>query len=275
MNASLNPVSAPSAHPVRHAAGQPDDFAAGEAVAQARIDLAACYRLAAHFNLNEGIDNHLTMLVPGHDDRFFLAPFGLHWSEVRASDFMVIDFEGRMLSGRGPIEDTALYIHLPVHKLAPQARVALHTHMPYATALTMLENPRLEMAHQNAVMFHDDIAYEADYGGLALDVSEGERLARALGSKSVLFMRNHGVLVVGQTVAEAFERLYFLERAAMTLVLALSTGRPLHVIPEAVVKATAAQNTGDGGLVGGEKRPDLHFAALKRMLDRSSPDYAN
>jgi len=275
MNASLNPVSAPSAHPVRHAAGQHDDFAADEAVAQARIDLAACYRLAAHFNLNEGIDNHLTMLVPGHDDRFLLAPFGLHWSEVRASDFMVIDFEGRMLSGRGPIEDTALYIHLPVHKLAPQARVALHTHMPYATALTMLENPRLEMAHQNAVMFHDDIAYEADYGGLALDVSEGERLARALGSKSVLFMRNHGVLVVGQTVAEAFERLYFLERAAMTLVLALSTGRPLHVIPEAVVKATAAQNTGDGGLVGGEKRPDLHFAALKRMLDRSSPDYAN
>jgi ribulose-5-phosphate 4-epimerase/fuculose-1-phosphate aldolase len=274
MNASLNPVLLPIAASPRDAVGG-DALAAGEAVAQARIDLAACYRLAAHFHLNEGIDNHLTMLVPGHDDRFLLAPFGLHWSEVRASDFMVIDFAGRMLSGRGPIEDTALYIHLPVHKLAPHARVALHTHMPYATALTMLENPRLQMAHQNAVMFHDDIAYEADYGGLALDASEGERLARALGSKSVLFMRNHGVLVVGQTVAEAFERLYFLERAAMTLVLALSTGRPLHLIPEAVVRATAAQNTGDGGLVGGEKRPDLHFAALKRMLDRSSPDYAN
>ena len=250
------------------------DLATDDAV-RARIDLAACHRLAAHFGLNEGIDNHLTMLVPGHDDRFFLSPFGLHWSEVRASDFMVIDFNGRMLSGRGPIEDTALYIHLPVHRLAPHARVALHTHMPYATALTMLQNPRLEMAHQNAIPFYEEIAYAVDYGGLAFDVSEGERLARALGSKSVLFMRNHGVLVVGQTVAEAFERLYFLERAAMTQVLALSTGRPLHVIPEAVVKATVAQNSGDGGLVGGKKRPDLHFAALKRMLDRASPDYAS
>jgi len=281
MNASLNPAiiqggdarqgadAKPGADP------RPIADAQRDAVAQARIDLAACYRLAAHFNLNEGIDNHLTMLVPGHDDRFLLAPFGLHWSEVRASDFMVIDFNGRMLSGRGPIEDTALYIHLPVHKLAPHARVALHTHMPYATALTMLDDPHLKMAHQNAVMFYGDVAYEADYGGLALDVTEGERLARALGSKSVLFMRNHGVLVVGETVSEAFERLYFLERAAMTQVLALSTGRPLHLIPEAVVKSTVAQNSGDGGLVGGKRRPDLHFAALKRLLDRSSPDYTS
>jgi ribulose-5-phosphate 4-epimerase/fuculose-1-phosphate aldolase len=263
MTASLNPVIVHDADSLKNA------------TAQARIELAAGYRRAAHFSLNEGIDNHLTMLVPGHDDRFFLSPFGLHWSEVRARDFMVIDFNGRKLSGSGLIEDTALYIHLPLHRLAPHARVALHTHMPYATALTMLENPRLEMAHQNAITFYDEVAYEADYGGLALDVSEGERLARALGSKTVLFMRNHGVLVVGQTVAEAFERLYFLERAAMTQVLALSTGRPLHVIPEAVVKATVAQNSGDYGLVGGKKRPDLHFAALKRMIDRSSPDYAS
>src|SRR5208283_3016458 len=83
---------------------------------QARVDLAACYRLAAHFGLNEGIDNHLTLMVPGSTDRFLLVPFGQHWSEVKASDFMVIDFEGRMLAGRGPIEDTALYIHLPVHR---------------------------------------------------------------------------------------------------------------------------------------------------------------
>src|ERR1700688_517571 len=86
---------------------------------KARVDLAACHRLAAHFGLNEGIDNHLTLLVPGYPDRFLLAPFGLHWSEVRASDFMVIDFNGLALSGRGPIEDTALYIHLPGHLLAP------------------------------------------------------------------------------------------------------------------------------------------------------------
>jgi ribulose-5-phosphate 4-epimerase/fuculose-1-phosphate aldolase len=257
MNASIKPLSKQS-----------------DAERQARIDLAACYRLAAHFGLNEGIDNHLTVLVPGHADRFLLAPFGLHWSEVRASDFMVIDFNGRMLSGHGPIEDTALYIHLPVHRLAPQARCALHTHMPYATAMGMLENPRLEMAGQNALSFYDDIAYEAEYNGLAFDHTEGERLARALGTKSVLVMRNHGVLVVGATVPQAFERLYFLERAAQAQVLALSTGRTLRLVPEPVVKATAAQFR-SGGTVGGRERADLHFDALKRMLDRTAPEYAS
>jgi ribulose-5-phosphate 4-epimerase/fuculose-1-phosphate aldolase len=266
MNASLKP--APSA-PVSTAA-----VSLADAYAQARVDLAACYRLAAHFGLNEGIDNHLTLLVPGTTDRFLLAPFGLHWSEVRASDFMVLDFNGEILSGHGPVEDTALYIHLPVHRLAPQARCVLHTHMPYATAMCMLENPRLEMAGQSALGFYDDIAYECDYNGLAYDHAEGERLARALGSKSVLMMRNHGVLAVGQTVAQAFERLYFLERAAQQQVLALSTGRVLRLVPEPVVKSTLAQFQ-NSTKVGGRERSDLHFDALKRMLDRSSPDYAS
>jgi ribulose-5-phosphate 4-epimerase/fuculose-1-phosphate aldolase len=245
-----------------------------DAELRARIELAACYRLAAHFGMNEGIDNHLTLLVPGLEGRFLLAPFGLHWSEVRASDFMVIDFEGRVLSGRGPVEDTALYIHLTVHKLAPHARCVLHTHMPYATAMCMLENPRLEMAGQSAIGFYDDISYEADYNGLAFDHSEGERLARALGTKHVLMMRNHGVLAVGETVPAAFERLYFLERAAQAQVLALSTGRALRLIPEPVVRATAAQFM-SGAQVAGRDRADLHFEALKRLLDRTSPDYAN
>jgi ribulose-5-phosphate 4-epimerase/fuculose-1-phosphate aldolase len=257
MNASLKPVAS-----------------AADAERGARVDLAACYRLAAHFGMNEGIDNHLTLLVPGYTDRFLLAPFGLHWSEVRASDFMVIDFNGHMLSGRGPIEDTALYIHLPVHRLAPQARCALHTHMPYTTAMCMLENPRLEMAGQSALGFYEEIAYECDYNGLAFDHTEGERLARALGSKSVLMMRNHGVLVVGESVPQAFERLYFLERAAQAQVLALSTGRQLRLVPEPVVKATAAQFR-SGSAVGGRDRAELHFEALKRVLDRSAPDYVS
>src|SRR5271169_1054641 len=164
---------------------------------RARVDLAACYRLAAHFGYNEGIDNHLTVLVPGYSDRFYLAPFGLHWSEVKASDLLVLDFGGRVLSGQGLVEDTAKYIHTPVHRLSPQGNCVLHTHMPYATALGMLENPRLEMAVQSALIFHDDVAYDSHYNGLAYDESEGERLAMALGHKSVLMMANHGVLVVG------------------------------------------------------------------------------
>jgi len=245
-----------------------------EAERLARIDLAACHRLAARFGLHEGIDNHLTMLVPGHPDRFYLAPFGLHWSEVKARDFLEVDFSGRCVAGEGPIEDTALYIHLPVHRLAPRARCVLHTHMPYTTALGMLEDPRLEMAVQSALGFHDDIAYDEHYNGLALDVAEGERMARVLGEKSVLMLCNHGVLVIGATLPEAFERLYFLERAAQAQVLALSTGRPLRKIPDAVVRATVEQMR-LGSTVGGRERPELHFAALKRLLDRSEPDYAS
>jgi ribulose-5-phosphate 4-epimerase/fuculose-1-phosphate aldolase len=257
MNASLKPVAA-----------------SADAERQARIDLAACYRLSDHFGLNEGIDNHMTMLVPGYSDRFLLAPFGLHWSEVKASDFMVVDFRGEILSGSGPIEPTALYIHLPVHRLAPQARCVLHTHMPNATALTMLENPHLEMAVQSALGFYDDVAYDPIYNGLAYDYSEGERMARVLGERSVLMLSNHGVLVVGETVPQAFERLYFLERAAQAQILALSTGRPLKLVPEETVRHTVGQFS-SGGEVGGRDRADLHFDALKRMLDRRQSDYAS
>src|SRR3984885_643541 len=257
MNASLKPIQTPA-----------------DAEQRARVDLAACYRLADRFGLNEGIDNHLTLLLPGHSDRFLLPPFGMHWSEVKASDFLVVDFSGRVVSGQGSVEDTALYIHGPAHRLSPQGRCVLHTHMPYATALCMLENPRLEMAVQSALGFYNDVAYDPDYNGLALDVSEGERLARALGPKSVLMMGNHGVLVVGNTVPQAFERLYFLERAAQAQVIALSTGRSLRLIPEPVVKMTVAQ-FGACGTVGGRDRADLHFDALKRVLDRSAPGYAS
>ena len=256
-----------------HASLKPVQTSA-EAERSARVDLAACYRLADRFGLNEGLDNHLTLLVPGYTDRFMLAPFGMHWSEVKASDFLVVDFSGRVVSGQGLVEDTALYIHQPVHRLSPQGRCVLHTHMPYATALCMLENPRLEMAVQTALGFYNDVAYDPMYNGLAFDESEGERLAHALGQKSVLMMGNHGVLVVGKTIPQAFERLYFLERAAQAQVLALSTGRALRLIPDAIIDKTIAQFLA-GGAVGGRDRAELHFEALKRVLDRANSDYAS
>jgi ribulose-5-phosphate 4-epimerase/fuculose-1-phosphate aldolase len=138
----------------------------------------------------------------------------------------------------------------------------------------MLENPRLEMAVQSALGFHGDVAYDLEYNGLAFDQMEGERLARALGDKSVLLMGNHGALVIGETVPQAFERLYFFERACQAQVLALSTGRALKLVPEKVVSMTAAQFQA-GGQVGGRDRADLHFEALKRMLDRNHADYAS
>lgn len=247
--------------------------AMADAERQARVDLAACYRLADRFGLNEGIDNHLTLMVPEFSDRFLLAPFGMHWSEVKASDFLIVDFERRILSGKGLLEDSAFYIHQAAHRLSPQGRCVLHSHMPYATALCMLENPRLEMAVQSALGFYDDVAYDSDYNGLAYDEQEGERLARALGDKSVLMLANHGVLVVGNSLPQAFERLYFLERAAQVQVLALSTGRPLRSIPQSVIDKTVAQFR-SGATIGDRDRGELHFEALKRVLDRSNSDYA-
>lgn len=247
-------------------------WARGDARREARVDLAACHRLAARFGLNEGIDNHLTMLVPGFADRFYLAPFGLLWSEVTASDLMELDFSGKVVAGRGLVEDTALHIHLPIHRLVPAARCVLHTHMPHATALGMLEDPRLQMAGQNAIGFHEDIAY-LEYNGLALGAQEGERMAAGLVGKSIAMLRNHGVLVTGGSAAQAFERLYFLERACQAQILALSTGGRLHLVPQPVVAATAAQFR-ECATVGGVGRSELHFAALKRLLDRSEPDYA-
>lgn len=240
---------------------------------QARIDLAACHRIASRLGLNEAIDNHLTLMVPGRDDRFFLAPFGVHWSEVRASDFCELDLAGNLVSGKGPIEPTAQYIHAPVHRLTARARCVLHTHMPHATALSMLEAPRLRMAVQSALMFHDDVAL-VDYNGLAYGQSEGERLARSLGDRSVLLMRNHGILVIGETVPLAFERLYYFERAAQAQLLAMASGEPLRDIAPAIVAATVRQ-LAEGDRVEGQLRAELHFAALKRALDRSEADYSS
>ncbi len=239
---------------------------------QARVDLAASHRLAVHFGYHEGIDNHFTLLVPGYTDRFFLAPFGLHWSEIRASDFLVVDFEGNKLAGKGPVEDTAFHIHAPLHAARPDVRCVMHTHMPYATALSLLEEPELLMASQNAIGFAGLVAV-CDYAGLALDSGEGRRMAAALGDKAVLLLRNHGVVTTGSSVAEAFNTLYFFERAAMTQILAQSSGLRLRLVGEPVLGATVEQYT-SSAQVEGLDRIELHFAALKRMLDRQGSDYA-
>jgi ribulose-5-phosphate 4-epimerase/fuculose-1-phosphate aldolase len=210
--------------------------------------------------------------VPGRPRQFFLAPFGLHWSEVRASDFLTVDFDGPIHSGSGPVEDTAFHIHAPIHAARPDVGCVLHTHMPYATALSLLEQPELLMASQNAIGFAGLVA-SYDYNGFALDNSEGERMARALGDKSVLLLRNHGIVVTGRNTAEAFNTLYFFERAAMAQIIAQSSGLALRIVAQDVLDHTLAQYR-TSEKVDGLDRIELHFAALKRMLDRRQRDYA-
>ena len=237
---------------------------------QARIDLAAALRLAARFEFHEGIDNHFSYSVPGMEDRFLLHPYGLHWSEVTAGDILMVDQDGGVVEGEGEVESSAFAIHSRIHRQHPRARCVLHTHMPYATALTAVEQGRLEPINQNSLRFYGDVAYDEDYGGLAHDVDEGARIAAAFGDKRVLFLANHGVIVAGETIAGAFDDLYFLERACRLQVLAMATGRPLKRVSENMAAHTAAQfRRNNGGPYG-----QIHFAALKRRLDREEPDYA-
>lgn len=241
---------------------------------QVRVDLAAAHRLAVMQGLNEGIFNHLTATVPGKPDRFLVNPFGLYWSEVTASSLLEVGYDGKVLSGDGECERSAFCIHAPIHRLAPGAGAVLHTHMPFAGALTRLEEPELLPIGQTEILMRDKIAYDREYTGLAFDPEEGERLARVLGDKKVLFMANHGVIAVGETVAEAYDRLYYLERACQSQCYAMWTGRAIKRVPPETVKKTLSQGAGEM-LYYGRKPSHLHFEALKRVLDRREPDYRN
>jgi ribulose-5-phosphate 4-epimerase/fuculose-1-phosphate aldolase len=239
---------------------------------QARIDLAAAHRLAVMHGFNEGIFNHLTLRVPGHDDRYYQIPFGLHWSEVTASVLMEVGYDGRRLSGEGEIEQSCYCIHAPMHRLLPHAAAVFHTHMPFASALTRLEDPTILPIGQTELGIAHDTAYDTSYGGPAFDPAEGERLAGAIGDKGVLMMANHGVITAAPSVAEAYDRLYYLERVAQVQLYAMWTGRPLKILPQPVIDQTIAEFR-TPHLYGGKKPAVWHFEALKRILDRQEPDY--
>ena len=155
---------------------------------QAKVHLAAALRLAVRDELDEGIDNHFTMMVPGYTDRFMILPFGMHWSEARASDIAIFNEQGEVLEGTGRIERSALCIHAPVHRITG-ARVVLHTHQTWALALNMLKDNRLLPASQTAAFFCGTTAYDDTYTGLADAMNEGERLSHMIGDKQVLFTR--------------------------------------------------------------------------------------
>ena len=234
---------------------------------QARIDLAAAFRLAERLDLHEGVCNHFSLMLPD-GKRFLLNRYGLHWSEVSASNLLTVDAAGKVLEGEGEIEKTAFYIHSRIHLANPRAACVLHTHMPYATAITITEPGRLEMVEQNALRFHGDIAYDDTYNGLVVDQAEGDRLAGVLGSKRVMFLANHGVLVAGATVAQAFDSLYYLERAARVQVLARATGLKLRAVRPEVAAETCRMILADT-----PQYAAAHFEALKRVLERDSPGY--
>lgn len=230
------------------------------AVQALRADLALALRAAAHHGLAEGVCNHFSVELPDGSGRFLLNPRGLFWSEVQGDDIVMVDAVGRRLAGRHAVEPTAMFIHAAIHRIAGQACV-LHTHMPYASALTLTVDRGLDTTlSQNAMRFHGRVALDAHYNGLALDATEGERIARAMQGADVVFLGNHGVVVCGSRMAHAYDDLYYLERACMAQVLALSTGRPLAPVAAVLAAQVQAQTFGE------RLQSELFFEALRRRL---------
>ncbi len=239
-------------------------------VTQAKVHLAAALRLAVLHELEEGIDNHFTVTVPGREDQYLILPFGLHWSEARASDMIVFDESGKTLEGEGDVELSALCIHAPIHRLSG-ARVVLHTHQTWALALNMLKDNRLLPANQTAAFFCGEVAYDDHYDGTADTLAEGERLAALMRDKHIVFMKNHGILATGDTVAQAYRRLYKLERVCRTQMLALATGKPLELLSDEIVARVQAPAPDDRH--SRSERERLYFEAMMRVLDRENPGY--
>jgi len=235
-------------------------FYASPAVLQLREDLALALRAAAQHGFAEGVCNHFSVELPDRSGRFLLNPRGLLWSEVGAVDHHDVAGAGQRLAGVHDVEPTAMFIHAAIHRICAKACV-LHTHMPFATALTLTADRCLDTTlSQNAMRFHGRVAADVHYNGLALDAAEGERIAKAMNGADVVFLGNHGVVVCGERMAHAYDDLYYLERACMAQVLAQSTGRPLAPVDPAIAERVRDQTLGE------RMQSELFFEALRRTL---------
>lgn len=236
-----------------------------------RRDLAAAFRWTVRLNMHEAVANHFSLAVNPEGTKFLINPNGRHFARIRASDLVLIDALDPATMDRPDAPDpTAWGLHGAVHRACPHATCVLHVHSIHATVLASLADSRLPAIDQNSAMFFDRHVVDDHYGGMAFE-AEGARCAAMLSDPKIttMIMGNHGVLIVGQSVAEAFNRLYYFERAAETFVRALQTGRPLRVLPDAVAEKTAREWESYPGFA------EAHLTEIKAMLDAEGSDYAN
>ncbi|MEM9549628.1 MAG: class II aldolase and adducin N-terminal domain-containing protein [Pseudomonadota bacterium] len=234
-----------------------------------RVDLAAAFRWTERLNMHEGVANHFSFAVNEDGTRFLMNPNQMHFARIRASDLLEIDAnDPETMSGPNAPDPTAWGLHGTVHRLCPHARCAMHVHSIHATVLASLADSRLPPIDQNSAMFFGRCVVDEHYGGLAFE-DEAKRCAALLQDRktTVLIMGNHGIMVIGQTVAETFNRLYYFERAAETYIRALQTGQPLRVLSDEVAEKTAQELDAYPG------QSDQHLAELKAILEAERSDY--
>lgn len=235
---------------------------------QEREDLACAFRWTARLNMHEAVANHFSVAVSNDGNEFLVNRYGRHFSKMRASDIMLVDAREEPEGMGDVIDPTAYCIHGAMHRNNPQARCILHVHSKYATALSALKDTTIPPIDQTTMRYYNRVAVDTGFDGMGLG-DEAERLSGVLGNRSVLLMGQHGVMTVGETVAKAFDELYYFERACETLFLALSSGRDLNVASDAVAEKTAQQWEDYPGAA------EKHFQALRDILDEEEPDYRN
>lgn len=238
---------------------------------QERADLAAAFRWTARLNMHEAVANHFSLSVGEDGARFLMNPNQMHFSRIRASDLLLIDAnDPSTLEGPDAPDPTAWGLHGGLHRHCPHARCAMHLHSIYATALASLADSTLPPIDQNTAMFFDRVVVDEGYGGLAFE-DEGERCARLLDDpkKKVMVMGNHGVMAIGATVAETFNRMFYFERAAQNYIIALQTGRPLRMLSDDVAEKTARE------IESYPEQDVRHLAEIRTILDGEGSDYAS
>lgn len=236
-----------------------------------RVDLAAAFRWTARLNMHEAVANHFSLAINDDGTKFLMNPNQRHFSRIKASDIIVVDAnDPASMEGPDAPDPTAWGLHGGLHRLVPHARCAMHVHSIYATVLASLQDSSLPPIDQNACTFYNRMIVDDGYGGLAFE-DEGERCAAQFSDpkKKVMVMGNHGVLVIGQTVAETFNRLYYFERACENYIRALQTGKPLRVLPDDVAEKTAQE------LEEYPEQDERHLAELKAILDEEGSNYAS
>ena len=237
---------------------------------QERVDLAAAFRWAARFNFHEGVANHFSLAVNEEGTRFLMNPNQWHFARIKASDLIELDANNPE-SARGPNapDATAWGLHGSVHRHCKHAKCVMHVHSVFATVLASLKDSTLPPIDQNCAAFFNRYVIDDHYGGLAFE-EEGERCASLLSDpkKKVMIMGNHGVLVIGESVGDAFNRLYYFERAAETYIRALQTGQLLKILSDEIAEKTASE------LEGYPEQDERHFSELKAILDEEGSNYA-
>ncbi|MAY85287.1 MAG: hypothetical protein CML02_00955 [Pseudooceanicola sp.] len=237
---------------------------------QERVDLAAAFRWTARLDMHEGVSNHFSLAVNDDGTKFLMNRNQVHFSRIKASELLELDAnDPKAMEGPDAPDPTAWGLHATLHRLVPHARCAMHVHSIHATVLASLADSRLPPIDQNCATFFNRYVIDDGYGGLAFE-EEGTRCAALFADpkKKVMIMGNHGVMVIGDTVADTFNRLYFFERAAETYIRALQTGQPLRILPDDVAEKTAQE------LEDYPEQADRHLSELKGILDHEGADYA-